>query len=128
MKRSNRKRHRPEEVVTKLRQADEAPAKGNAGGITLRDGGLGRTWGVTRPSLAYFPAYSPVQSLQSVSACSSTVVTPCCTSSLSRLSVSSCIMLRRAPASVCFRCGGWWDHRFHSSPSSFFALSFLKNQ
>jgi len=28
MKRSNRKRHRPEEVVTKLRQADEALAKG----------------------------------------------------------------------------------------------------
>ena len=28
MKRSNRKRHRPEEVVAKLRQADEALAKG----------------------------------------------------------------------------------------------------
>jgi transposase-like protein len=28
MKRSNRKRHRPEEVVTKLRQADEALAEG----------------------------------------------------------------------------------------------------
>ena len=28
MKRSNRKRHRPEEVVAKLRQADEAMAKG----------------------------------------------------------------------------------------------------
>ena len=28
MKRSNRKRHRPEEVAAKLRQADEAPAKG----------------------------------------------------------------------------------------------------
>ena len=28
MKRSNRKRHRPEEVVTKLRQSDEALAKG----------------------------------------------------------------------------------------------------
>jgi len=28
MKRSNRKRHGPEEVVAKLRQADEAPAKG----------------------------------------------------------------------------------------------------
>jgi hypothetical protein len=28
MKRSNRKRHRPEEVVTKPRQVDEAMAKG----------------------------------------------------------------------------------------------------
>jgi hypothetical protein len=28
MNRSNRKRHRPEEVVAKLRQADEARAKG----------------------------------------------------------------------------------------------------
>ena len=28
MKRSNRKRHRPEEVVAKLRQADEALARG----------------------------------------------------------------------------------------------------
>jgi hypothetical protein len=28
MTRSNRKRHRPEEVVAKLRQADEALAKG----------------------------------------------------------------------------------------------------
>ena len=28
MKRSNRERHRPEEVVAKLRQADEALAKG----------------------------------------------------------------------------------------------------
>ena len=28
MMRSNRKRHGPEEVVAKLRQADEAPAKG----------------------------------------------------------------------------------------------------
>jgi hypothetical protein len=28
MKRSNRNRHRPEEVVAKLRQADEALAKG----------------------------------------------------------------------------------------------------
>ena len=28
MKRSNRKRHRPEEMVAKLRQADEALAKG----------------------------------------------------------------------------------------------------
>lgn len=30
MKRSNRKRHRPEEVVAKLRQADEALAKGTS--------------------------------------------------------------------------------------------------
>jgi hypothetical protein len=28
MKRSSRKRHRPEEVIAKLRQADEALAKG----------------------------------------------------------------------------------------------------
>jgi hypothetical protein len=59
MKRSNRKRHRPEEVVAKLRQADEALAKGTdlaevgsvAGGVRgnpaplasrVRGGGDGR--------------------------------------------------------------------------------------
>ena len=45
MKRSSRKRHRPEEVVAKLRQADEALAKG----MSLAE--VARTLGVSEVTL-----------------------------------------------------------------------------
>ena len=59
MKRSNRKRHRPEEVVAKLRQADEALPKGPP--LTVASSIPTTSHSARRPS-ASFTGNSPLNS------------------------------------------------------------------